>query len=1118
MFGAQSQNSGYPSPYPQNQAQTQAGASTAPQQRMPGALANQTPTSRPQTQAGGSQPTSSNPAERAQVTEQGANLEGAGRDADTAAEPGFFGRLFGRGKNKTPAGTTNTTDANGLGNDQQQLGPDGGDPNQPPVEVANSAGWCASKPMDVANTETLRNAPLAPSRFGFLNPPQVPTGQGAEASAAAAAASPLGSGSSPPSGPAGSAAVTSTKQSGPPPEVKTYGPFLRYGGYDPLSYAYYASVLVVAHQCKGTTPPLLKFKDIEVPGSESHVKAQHLNHYRGYNFWRFDFTILCGVPERTVEYMVAHANDNMFTYQKRYQFQVPGIAQQWRWGFFSGNGFHDAEQKELMGGIQPLWRDVLFANQQKSLHVMIGGGDQIYCDDVWNLPAMLQATVWNDHDIFDGWGSYPVEFQFCPVFQGIFFFARKFYCLFQQHTTPERIYDHNQVFGEFGWNWLGCLGATTAVLLIDVRTERSLETCVRPGTWAMIQQRLAALPTTIKHVVLVTPVPLVYPQVPIVESSLEYLTGHGRTQSAVVSLMQKSGLSSHLYGKFGLPDLLDDLPDRWSAKAHSEEKLTMLHMLQNMSLARGFRFTLLCGGDSHVAAFGRVCSKPVVSLRTDHRFMPQVISSAIGNTPPVSAVVKALTASAKTKMLDQDTQELLIKGFDRNSLLKEARNWCVVEGQPLVPGSALNSGSLTFQIRAERSSAPDQRPEVYELTVPILEVPLGALSVNKLKPLSLPGPPAMVLPLGQQQASAQVPAPAAPLISSYGPVSLAASQDQAGPYGPTGAPARPAAVTSNAYGSGSAQVGSAAQLGVYGQGVQNGEALLSSSGGQQQGAMQQQQYSPQQQANMQLQQYNPQQQAVTTQQQQYNPQQQAPMQRQQQYNPQQQAALQQQQYNPQAAMQQQQYSPQAAMQQQQYSPQAAMQQQQYSPQQMSTGGSPGPLPPQQGGLIPQTAAALNMQQQGLPGGPPGTPAWLLQQSVTPHDFSLQQQQQQARVQPPASGFQSPGFQQQQGPNGISTAVQMNPQQLSYQTQAMPPPLQQQQTSAHTLGIPPSRAQQQQMGAAAAQSVNMQPPAYSQQQQQPYSNLPQQQPYSAPQQYNAQLQNPYQQGLMPNPYR
>jgi hypothetical protein len=184
----------------------------------------------------------------------------------------------------------------------------------------------------------------------------------------------------------------------------------------------------------------------------------------------------------------------------------------------------------------------------------------------YNLyPLVKQAMIWDDHDIFDGWGSYPMELQFCPVFQGIFFFARKFFCLFQQHTTPEKIYDHNQVriygphhqhhqdlkdskksppsimtthlsrrkqvFGEFGWNWLGCLGSSTAVLMLDTRTERSRDQCVRPGSWAMVQQRIAALPSTVKHLVVVASVPVVYPQVKIVESSLKFLTGDSTSLS-----------------------------------------------------------------------------------------------------------------------------------------------------------------------------------------------------------------------------------------------------------------------------------------------------------------------------------------------------------------------------------------------------------------------------------------------------------------------------------------------------------------------------------------------------------------------------------------------------------
>ena len=47
--------------------------------------------------------------------------------------------------------------------------------------------------------------------------------------------------------------------------------------------------------------------------------------------------------------------------------------------------------------------------------------------------------TWDDHDIFDGWGSYPDTLQNCPVFQGCYQAALRFYLLFQQHTSLQRI-------------------------------------------------------------------------------------------------------------------------------------------------------------------------------------------------------------------------------------------------------------------------------------------------------------------------------------------------------------------------------------------------------------------------------------------------------------------------------------------------------------------------------------------------------------------------------------------------------------------------------------------------------------------------------------------------------
>ena len=59
----------------------------------------------------------------------------------------------------------------------------------------------------------------------------------------------------------------------------------------------------------------------------------------------------------------------------------------------------------------------------------------------------MQTMTWDDHDIFDGWGSYPDGLQNCPVFQGCYQAAKRFYLLFQQHTTEARVSQLTDMFG-----------------------------------------------------------------------------------------------------------------------------------------------------------------------------------------------------------------------------------------------------------------------------------------------------------------------------------------------------------------------------------------------------------------------------------------------------------------------------------------------------------------------------------------------------------------------------------------------------------------------------------------------------------------------------------------------
>jgi len=92
------------------------------------------------------------------------------------------------------------------------------------------------------------------------------------------------------------------------------------------------------------------------------------------------------------------------------------------------------------------------------------------------------VNIWDDHDIIDGFGSYPHHFNCCPVFAGLGAVAFKYYMLFQHQSIVDEKEEH-----EPSWV-LGCapgpyiaelsrscfmfLGRKVAFLGLDCRTER----------------------------------------------------------------------------------------------------------------------------------------------------------------------------------------------------------------------------------------------------------------------------------------------------------------------------------------------------------------------------------------------------------------------------------------------------------------------------------------------------------------------------------------------------------------------------------------------------------------------------------------------------------------------
>jgi len=570
----------------------------------------------------------------------------------------------------------------------------------------------------------------------------------------------------------------------PAPARQEYGPFLRFGLYSPETQKWVGSALVILHQEVTTTAPTLKLMDL---GKEVSVEAMHIFHFDGFNFWRFDLEFTLGTDERGVKYHVEYAGGKK---TQGFAFALPGKDQQWRWGFHSCNGFHEHEVEEEYGGIQPLWVDVLARHKAKPMHVLVGGGDQLYNDHVWELPTLLEylsipepaerrklkmrqaqadevaefymyaylqhwtqdkfvdalATIpqlmaWDDHDIFDGWGSYPDEIHRCGVFQGIFHYARLFYALFQQHATPGRVHELNGTFGGNAWHTVTCFGKTLGICVLDARTERSRAAVVPASDYVKVQQQLAALPSTVRHVVFVTGVPLIYPHIPGAEGFMHALSGGHCCAVGVRTMIAQTGVASSLLNSFDQVELLDDLVDHWSSAVHKDERMKLLHMLQELAQKRSMRVTFLAG-DVHVAAWARFASAEKTPKIKDFRYMPQIISSAIGNGPPPFNAVRMLQLFSRKRTVDANTDQKMMP-MSTGKLMRAQRNWAIVEEAPLEDGSVLKDGALTFQIRLEHKSMigkvihhrEDLAIDVINIKVePLLIQPEASFDASKLTP------------------------------------------------------------------------------------------------------------------------------------------------------------------------------------------------------------------------------------------------------------------------------------------------------------------------------------------------------------------------------------------------
>lgn len=320
-----------------------------------------------------------------------------------------------------------------------------------------------------------------------------------------------------------------------------------------------------------------------------------------------------------------------------------------------------------------------------------------------------QVNIWDDHDIIDGFGSYTDRFMKCAVFRGIGVVSFKYYCLFQHHIPPPRpsfttslpqtghghiskgsgahstleddtfILEEQKeescfIVGSSPGPYLEersrslymQLGARIAFLGVDARTERTRHQVNYDSTYNLIFNRVRSELTAskeINHLIVLLGVPIAYPRLAWLENIFT-----SPIIGPIRFLNKRFGVAGGLFNHFdGQVDLLDDLDDHYTARQHKHERKDLILRLQSLAEEHNVRITIL-GGDVHLAAVGRFYSAPKLTIPTehDHRYMANIISSAITNKPPPKAVANLLARRNKVHHLDHETHETLMNIFDRD--------------------------------------------------------------------------------------------------------------------------------------------------------------------------------------------------------------------------------------------------------------------------------------------------------------------------------------------------------------------------------------------------------------------------------------------------------------------
>jgi hypothetical protein len=317
--------------------------------------------------------------------------------------------------------------------------------------------------------------------------------------------------------------------------------------------------------------------------------------------------------------------------------------------------------------------------------------------------------MWDDHDIFDGWGSYSPELQASPVFRALFAAARRNFWVYQLQMPDElppslAPADHPTPLPRFDpidWNKVAkkdpyappllpqqpgfshaCVFGSLAILVPDLRTERSQLQVIGGATWDAMTRWLTTLPDTVEHLLFFSSVPVAHPKIRLAEAIFSF----GIARESVTK-----GLS-------------DDVHDHWSNDDHEGQRKRLIRNLIAFADGPRKRRVTMVSGDVHLAAWGVIEANNATA--NNARRLNQLTSSAVVHPAPSGVAdfffLSYIVHKAKAgEVIDSEHRLQMMELPGAGTRLAPRRNWLAIELDETPVGDlAARAGQRVFKPHA----------------------------------------------------------------------------------------------------------------------------------------------------------------------------------------------------------------------------------------------------------------------------------------------------------------------------------------------------------------------------------------------------------------------------------